>query len=147
MKPFSPDSQLGIWIMSHIQHYNKKKYWRRRNLVIDPNAKCCILKKLYYLYYIKKCDAFNNCSFGTNLNAGAKFATAPNLLHGPNGIIIGHDVTVGKNAVICQQVTIQHGGGCTIGDNVMYGACYAVTHLCELCEGGPKWGNFISFKQ
>lgn len=122
MKPFSSQSLLGIWIMSRIQHYNKKKYWRRRSLVTDPDAKCCILRKLYYLYYIKKCDAFNNCSFGTNLNAGAKFATPPVLLHGPNGIIIGHDVTIGENVVICQQVTIMHGGACTIGDNVMIGA-------------------------
>lgn len=65
---------------------------------------------------------YHNSSFGTNLNAGAKFATFPNLPHGLNGIIVGHDVTIGFNCTIYQQVTIMHGGGCTIGDNVLIGA-------------------------
>jgi len=125
MKPFPPPkkkSKIGIKIMSWIQHYYHKKYWYRRSIVIDPKAKCSLLRKLYYLYYIKKCDAYNNCSFGTNLNAGAKFAIPPELPHGPNGIIVGHDVVIGANCVICQQVTIMHGGGCTIGNNVLLGA-------------------------
>ena len=41
--------------------------------------------------------------------------------HGPNGIIVGHDVRIGKNVTICQQVTIMHGGG-QVGDNVLIGA-------------------------
>lgn len=108
--------------MSVIRHYDHEKYWKRRSMVVDPNARCCLLRKIYYLYYIKKCDAYNNCSFGTNLNSGAVFATPPNLPHGPNGIIIGHDVTIGANCTIYQQVTIMHGGGCTIGDNTLIGA-------------------------
>ncbi|MDE6157163.1 MAG: hypothetical protein K2F78_03345, partial [Muribaculaceae bacterium] len=102
MKTFSPDSKLGLKLMSVIRHYDHEKYWKRRSMVVDPNAKCCLLRKIYYLYYIKKCDAYNNCSFGTNLNSGAVFATPPNLPHGPNGIIIGHDVTIGANCTIYQ---------------------------------------------
>ena len=116
MKPFSNDNKLGKWILGFIQHYNHEKYWKRRAIVTDPNNKTPTLLKLYYLYYIKKCDAYHNCSFGTNLGAGAFFKTPPILLHGPNGIIIG------KNCTIAQQVTISHGGGCTIGDNVLIGA-------------------------
>lgn len=41
--------------------------------------------------------------------------------HGPNGIIVGHDLSIGKNVTIFHQVTLAHGGGC-IGDNVMFGA-------------------------
>lgn len=122
MKPFSNDNKLGKWILGFIQHYNHEKYWKRRAIVTDPNNKTPTLLKLYYLYYIKKCDAYHNCSFGTNLGAGAFFKTPPILLHGPNGIIIGHDVSIGKNCTIAQQVTISHGGGCTIGDNVLIGA-------------------------
>lgn len=122
MKPFSNDNKFGKFIMGLIQHYNHDKYWRRRIILINPNDKCPLLLKLYYLFYIKRSDAYNNCSFVTNLNNGATFKSPPILPHGPNGIIIGHDVTVGENCIIYQQVTITHGGGCIIGDNVLIGA-------------------------
>ena len=112
---------MGHRILAIIQHYNHDKYWRRRSIVTNPADKTNQLLKLYYLYYIKKCDAYHNCSFGTNLNSGAVFATPPHLPHGPNGIIIGHDVYIGRNCTIFQQVTIAHGGG-VIGDNVLIGA-------------------------
>lgn len=110
MKPFSPDSPLGRKIMGIIQHYNHDKYWKRRKVLIDPQNNVGIIKKLYYLFYIKRADAYHNCSFGTNLNNGARFQSPPILPHGPNGIIIEHDVTIGKNCTIYQQVTITHGG-------------------------------------
>ena len=110
MKPFSFDNKMGHRILVIIQHYNHHKYWRRRSIVTNP-AKQNLLTKLYYLYYIKKCDAYHNCSFGTNLNSGAVFATPPHLPHGPNGIIIGHDVYIGIDCTIYQQVTISDGGG------------------------------------
>ena len=83
-------------ILAVIQHYNHDKYWRRRAIVTTPSNKTPLLVKLYYLYYIKKTDAYHNCSFGTD---------------GPNGIIVGHDVFVGMECTIYQQVTIMHGGG------------------------------------
>lgn len=118
---FSFDNKIGKWILSMIQHYNHKKYWRRREIVVNPYCKTNILLKLYYLYYIKKTDAYHNCSFGTNLGSGASFQTPPHLPHGPNGIIVGHDLNIGANVTIFQQVTIAHGGG-KIGNNVMIGA-------------------------
>ena len=120
MKSFSFNSRVGHVIMSFIQHYNHVKYWKRRMKLVDPNCCTPFFIKLYYLYYIKKSDAYNNCSFGTNLNSGAFFSTPPHLPHGPNGIIFGHDTIVGKNCIIFHQVTVAH-GGVVIGDNVMIG--------------------------
>ena len=139
MKPFSFQHKLGRVLLSWIQHYNHEKYWKRRDIVINPNDKTYLLLKLYYLYYIKRTDAYHNCSFGTNFNSGAYFATPPHLPHGPKGIIVGHDVRIGANSIIYQQVTIAQGGvkilnnvligdgakilpGVSIGNNVKVGA-------------------------
>lgn len=121
MKSFSFDSKFGKYLLRFIQHYNHKKYWRRRSIVINPDNKTNIILKLYYLYYIKRTDAYHNCSFGTNLNSGTFFETPPILPHGPNGIIIGHDLKIGKNVRIYHQVTLAHGGS-IIGDDVIFGA-------------------------
>lgn len=121
MKPFSFQHKLGRVLLSWIQHYNHEKYWKRRAIVINPNDKTYLLLKLYYLYYIKRTDAYHNCSFGTNLNSGAYFATPPHLPHGPKGIIVGHDVRIGANSIIYQQVTIAQ-GGVKILNNVLIGA-------------------------
>ena len=118
---FSFDSKIGRFVLNIIQHYNHKKYWKRRSKVTDPSSRQNLLMKLYYLYYIKKTDAYHNCSFGTNLNSGAKFENPPLLPHGPNGIIVGHDTVVGENCMIFQQVTIAH-GNVKIGNNVLIGA-------------------------
>lgn len=121
MKPFSFQHKLGRVLLSWIQHFNHEKYWKRRDIVINPNDKTYLLLKLYYLYYIKRTDAYHNCSFGTNLNSGAYFATPPHLPHGPKGIIVGHDVRIGANSIIYQQVTIAQ-GGVKILNNVLIGA-------------------------
>lgn len=121
MKPFSSSNKIGRIVLSWIQHYNHKRYWTRRSILVDPENKTNIFLKLYYLYYIKKVDAYHNASFGTNYHSGSRFLTPPSLPHGPNGIIVGHDSVVGRNCVIFQQVTIAHGNVC-IGDNVLIGA-------------------------
>ena len=59
-----------------------------------------LLFKYLKLMYIKRCDAYNNASFGTDLNAGAQFKTPPRLPHGPNGIIVSPYAKVGANAYI-----------------------------------------------
>ncbi len=118
---YCQSARLGILFKSIIQHYNHDKYWKRRSIVVNPHNRTSILMKLYYLWYIKRCDAFNNCSFGTNLNSGAVFSSSPILPHGPNGIIVGHDLIFEGSVTIFQQVTIMHGGG-KIGNNVMFGA-------------------------
>ncbi len=112
-------------LLSHIQHYNHEKYWKMRQEVINPNSKKSKLTRLYYLYKIKKSDAFNNASMGTDLGAGAQFLTPPNLPHHLNGIIISHYAKIGSNCTIYQQVTISQGGNetsATIGNNVIIGA-------------------------
>lgn len=107
---YCQSARLGILFKSIIQLYNHDKYWKRRSIVVNPHNSTPILIKLYYLWYIKRCDAFNNCSFGTNLNSGAYFTSPPILPHGPNGIIVGHDLIFNGNVTIFQQVTIMHGG-------------------------------------
>jgi len=114
-------SRFAKLIWNHIRHYNHEKYWKRRALVINPDARIPKLLKLYYLYYVKKTDAYHNCSFGTDIGYGAEFKTPPTLLHGPNGIIVGHDAVIGSQCIIMQQVTIEL-GGVNIGDNVFIGA-------------------------
>ena len=115
---FSFSNKLGRVILRSISGYNHKKYWKRRSKVIDPNYNNKILK-IYYLYYIKRVDFKFNSSFGTNYNSGAHFKTPPHLPHGPKNIIIGHDLTIGKNSIIYHGVTLTHGGS-IIGDDVLF---------------------------
>ena len=111
-------------LISHVQHYNHKKYWKYRKIVIDKENKTNKFIKIFYLYKIKKMDAFNNASFGTHLNYGAYFSEPPKLPHGIRGIFISHNVKVGKNSTIFHHVTIGegNGGAPTIGDNCIIGA-------------------------
>ena len=107
-----------------IQHYNPDKYWSRREKVVDPKSKKTKLKKLMYLRYIKKCDAFNCAFISTKINGGAVFKSRPNLPHGLNGIVIGDNVIIGKKCTIMHRVTIAEGTKdkpTIIGDNVFIG--------------------------
>lgn len=112
---------IAVILLKWIQHYDGEKYWRRRAIVVDENNTTCRLLKLYYLLWIKRVDARHNASTGVSLNTGTQFFTPPHLPHGLNGIIVGHDATIGRNCTIFQQVTIAH-GGVRIGDNVVIGA-------------------------
>lgn len=102
-----------------IQKYNHEKYWYRRSRVIDSQSTLPKFIKLLWLVWIKRVDAFHNCSFGTNLNSGSTFEEPPILPHGPKNIIIGHNLQFGKQCTIFHNVTIS-GGGCKIGDNVLF---------------------------
>lgn len=78
------------------------------------------------MLYIKRCDAKNLASTGTDINGGAVFKSPPKFPHGLNGIIISPYATIGKNAYIYHQVTIGDDGKyyknvATIGDNVIIG--------------------------
>ena len=112
------------YIYNTTKHYNSAKYWEYRSKVVDPEYKCCKLKKLIWLYSIKRSDAFNNASMGTHMDFGARFASKPNLPHGLYGIIISHNAIIGENCTIFHQVTIGEGvgGAPTIGDNCYIGA-------------------------
>lgn len=130
-------SPVESFFRSVVQRYNHDKYWRYRAIVIDP-SKGSLLGDLFRLYYIKRVDAFNCASMGTHRNLGAAFATPPHLPHGLNGIIVSHNVVVGKNCTIFHQVTIGEGrgGAPTIGDNVMIGAGAKLV-------GGIRIGNNV----
>lgn len=108
----------------HIQHYNQKKYWKYREYVTrSGGGRLHKVLALIKLMYVKKCDAFNCASLGTDLGRGAIFGSVPILPHGLNGIIISPDATIGKNCRIYHQVTIGNDDRDvlnvpTIGDNV-----------------------------
>ncbi len=115
------------FVRSHIQHYDEKKYWSRRQKIVSAEQSkhlFCKIIRAYRLFYIKRCDAFNQASMGTHIGYGAKFATPPNLPHGLYGIIVSHNAVIGSNCTIFHQVTIGEGkgGAPTIGDNVLIGA-------------------------
>lgn len=135
------DKPVVKWIKGSIQHYNHDKYWKYRDICIRPYEKShpfSFLKKLkmiYCLFYVKRCDAFNCASMGTDMGKGAHFKTPPILLHGLNGIIVGHDAQIGSNVTILQQVTIEHGGA-KIGDNVLLGKGAYI-------KAGVKIGNNV----
>lgn len=116
--------KIFMYLRGKVQHFDQNKYWKRREIVINGN-KVPRLIRLYYLYYIKRSDSFNNASLGTCLGGGATFANMPNFVHGLYGIIVAHDAEIGKNCTIYHQVTIGQNGGPgapKIGDNVIIGA-------------------------
>lgn len=80
---------------------------------------------MFRLFYIKRCDAFNNATLDTHIGCGAQLDSVPNFPHGLYyGIVVSHNAKIGKNATIFHQVTIGegNGGAPTIGDNCIIGA-------------------------
>lgn len=116
-------SRLEMIMRSIIQHYNQKRYWKYRKIVVDPTCGSKI-GDFYRLWYIKRADAFNNASMGTHRNFGADFAEPPQLPHGLNGIIISHNAVIGYDCKIFHQVTIGEGrgGAPKVGNHVLIGA-------------------------
>lgn len=135
-----PNGKIVRIFKAKIQRYNHNKYWKMRFEVINPNSKKSKLKRLWYLYLIKRSDAFNCASFGTDLGQGAIFKSVPILPHGLNGIIIHHSSVIGFNATIFHQVTIagdiNRGGSAIIGDNCIIGSGAKII-------GGVKIGNNV----
>lgn len=110
------------FIWKKVSHFDYDKYWKMREYVISHQKG---IKTLYYLYRVKKTDAFHNASLGLHLGFNsAKFASRPYLPHGLNGIIVSNDAIIGKNCQLYHQVTIGGGknGSPIIGDNVLIGA-------------------------
>lgn len=134
----NPENRIVSIMVHHIQHYNPERYWKWREIVVNPSSSVPKFIKLFMLFYIKRCDAFNNASMGTDLNQGAIFESRPTLPHGLNGIIIHMGAKFGKNCTIYQQVTV---GGVrfqrpTFGDNVIIGAGAKIL-------GGVKIGDNV----
>lgn len=98
--------------------FNNIKYFKRRAIVTDPKNKTPIIIKYYYLYWLKRQDLKNHCTFGAGINIGNKFATPPFLPHGPFGIIVGNDAELGEGVILYPMVTIPAGnGGVKIGSH------------------------------
>ena len=108
---------------SFIQHYNEKKYWKYREIVV--NFRGGVIRSIYckfLLLYIKYNDAFNGASLGTHLGYGASFKSIPHFPHGLYGIIVSHNAIIGENVTIFHHVTIgEKDGAPIIGDNVLIG--------------------------
>ena len=120
-------NRLVAAVMHHVQHYNPDTYWKMRNVVISSQGGLLHkIKQYFYLFRIKRMDAFNNASMGTDIGFGAHFETPPHLQHGLNGIIVSHYAHIGKDAWIAQQVTIgqaiDENVAPTLGDNVVISA-------------------------
>ena len=113
---------LLMRVRSLVQHYDHETYWRLRDRI--TKRKGSTLSRLISLYRIKRMDAKNCASMGTQLEKSACFATPPNLPHGLYGIVVSRNAIIGKNATIYHQVTIGegNGGAPVIGDNVYIGA-------------------------
>ena len=104
---FNRNSNLLAYnLYSVLFGYNEKKYWHRRQIVVDSNNRVSKLRKIWYLIYCKRSEARNASSMGTALNAGAVFEGVPNLPHGITGIFVSHSAKIGKNCTILQNVTI-----------------------------------------
>lgn len=113
---------IVAWIWKKVSHFDFDKYWKMREYVTSHTGGG---KSYYYLYRIKKMDAFHNASLGTHIGFNsAKFAERPYLPHGLNGIIVSNDAVIGKKCQLYHQVTIGggNGGSPVIGDNVLIGA-------------------------
>ena len=121
-------NKIERYMRQKVQHYNPKKYWKLRRIVIEKNRYPKIIKWLY-LFYIKRCDAFNNASLGTHMGYGATFDSPAHFPHGLYGILVSHNAHIGKNSTIFHQVTIGEGpdGAPTIGDNCFIGAGAKIT--------------------
>ncbi|WP_157794128.1 serine O-acetyltransferase [Paenibacillus donghaensis] len=126
-------------VINTVQRYNHKQYWRMRNEVVSSTSNRSKITRLIYLLRIKRMDAFNNASMGTDLGSGAQFSGPPTLYHGLNGIVVSHFAKIGKNCTIYQRVTIAEGAdrkAATIGDNCIVGAGAVII-------GGVTIGNSV----
>jgi serine O-acetyltransferase len=101
--------------------------------------------KYFYLLIIKRADAFNHCSFGTNINSGAIINTPPVMPHGPAGIIIGYNTRIEENVTIFQRVTINHtnGKGVHVCKNAFLGAGCVILGDVTIGEGAKIGANAV----
>lgn len=118
------ENRFVMFWVNRIKHYNHKRYWKMRAQVVDKKSKIPGIFRLFYLYKIKKMDAYNLSSMGTGFGWGAEFKSPPILPHLLNGIIVSYYASIGSNCTIMQHVTIaeENKKAATIGDNVFIGA-------------------------
>lgn len=114
-------------ILGIIQHYDEKTYWKLREKIIEHRGGGVLC--LWYLFRVKRTDAFTNASIGIYIGFGAKFDGIPRFPHGLYGVIISPYAKFGRNVRIFQQVTVGDDGRnaqnvSTIEDDVfLYPGC------------------------
>lgn len=139
------NSSLAKVMIGIVQHYNETKYWKMRNVVINSNKP---ILTYWYLFRIKRIDAFNNASLGTNIGFGAVFKGIPKFPHGLYGIIVSPYAQIGKNVRIFHQVTIGDDGQSkynapTICDNVFIYPGAKIIGKCKIGEGAIIGTNAV----
>ena len=117
-------NKLERFINNHLSHYNHERYWKMKAKLCNPRTSKIL--RCYYLYMLKRSDAFNSATLGHRINGGSIWKSAPILPHGIKGIFITDKAKIGKNTKIYQQVTIginkEDENGPIIGDNCFIGA-------------------------
>lgn len=108
-----------------VSHYNPNTYWKMHYALADSTVPSFLRK--FYLFRIKRMEAFNCASLGHRVNSGPVFEEAPYLPHGLKGIFISTYAKFGKNVTIYQQANIAikypfDTVAPIIGDNVLIGA-------------------------
>lgn len=68
---------LVRWARNLVYGFDETKYWRRREIVTNPENPSNKFWKLYCLYYCKKIEINMTASMGTIYNGGTKFNTPP----------------------------------------------------------------------
>jgi serine O-acetyltransferase len=128
-----------------VQHYNPQKYWRLRQRAVSCQGRLGRFLGACGLFYVKRCDAFNNASTGAHLGYGASFLEAPHLPHGLYGIVISHNAAIGRDCTIFHQVTIGEGkgGAPVIGDHVLIGAGAKILGKVTVGDGAKIGANCV----
>ena len=133
-------------VLGLIQHYDEKAYWNLRRKIIKKSGGGVLC--LWYLFRVKRMDAFNNASIGINIGYGAEFDGIPRFPHGLYGIIISPYAKFGKNVRIFHQVTVGDDGRDShnvpiIEDDVfLYPGC-KVLGKCSICKGAKIGANCV----
>lgn len=137
-------------LLAHISKFNRKKYWKIRDEVINSNSTKPKWLRYYWFYKIKKADAFNGASMGTNIGNGAIFKSPPTLRHGLRGITISHYAQIGANCEIYQHVTIAQDGdnksAAIIGDNCLIGAGAVILKSVKIGDNVKIGANAVVTK-
>ncbi|MGY4105394.1 serine acetyltransferase [Ignavigranum ruoffiae] len=91
----------------------------------------------YLILFYSKIISFFLFFSGSSIASAAKFANRPTFPHGITGVHISSGASIGKNAVIFQQVTI---GSNTLADSKHYGAP-SIGDNCYIGAGAKIIGN------
>lgn len=111
-----------------VNHFDYDKYWKMRDIVVNPECKASKIIKYIYLFRCKRMESYSNASMGTYINRGAVFEGHPSLPHGLRGIFISDKAVIGKNVTLYQQTCVGVLGrgkpdlAPVVGDNVIIGA-------------------------